>query len=558
MSWDGSGELQTMTKHLSIRAAADGHSRAWIARSIIGAALIFVVIVRLAGRLDDPPFPLDDPAIRYLLVLISGGVAMLTGVIWFCFRSSYSLRLRLGAAVFAAIGVLTVAGVIAGLRFTRRLEFSGSLAPRLTPGEQDLGALPIDTLGRKTDFAAITADDFPQFLGPDRRGWISEPPLARNWQSQPPRQLWRRPVGAGWSAFAAANGFAVTMEQRGNQECVVCYEIATGRPNWMHAIVARHESTLGGIGPRSTPTIHDGRVYALGATGVLRCLDGSGQLLWKDDLRKRYGLSDSDDEEQVMFGRAASPLIVDSLVVVPGGGPPGKAKSLVAFDRKSGQLVWEAENKLPTGLYDQIGYASPALATLGGCRQIVIVNESTASGHDSASGQCLWSHPWPGRSNGNASVSQAVAVGDSRVLLSKGYGGGAELIELTAGSGGELSVTSLWKVPRVLQTKFSNVVIHRDHAFALSEGILECVDLQNGRRRWKNGRFGHGQILGVGELALVLSEEGELNLVELNPEKFVQHASFMALRGKTWNNLCLYGGQLLIRNAEEAACFELP
>ncbi len=178
--------------------------------------------------------------------------------------------------------------------------------------------------------------------------------------------------------------------------------------------------------------IHEGRVYALGATGVLQCLDGSGKLLWSDNLRKRYGVTDSEDEQNVMFGRAASPLIVDSLVIVPGGGPQGNAKNLVAFDRETGRLVWEAENRLPSGQADQIAYASPTLATLAGRRQILIVNESTASGHDPATGVRLWSHPWPGRSNGNANVSQAVAVGANRVLLSKAYGGGTELIELSA------------------------------------------------------------------------------------------------------------------------------
>jgi outer membrane protein assembly factor BamB len=207
---------------------------------------------------------------------------------------------------------------------------------------------------------------------------------------------------------------------------------------------------------------------------------------------------------------------------------------------------------------DQIAYASPSLATLAGRRQITIVNESTVSGHDPVTGQLLWSHPWPGKSNGNASVSQAVAVGDDRVLLSKAYGEGAELLQLSEGTGGQLTVTTVWKSARVLQTKFNNVVVHQENAFALSEGILECVDLATGRRRWKSGRYGHGQILGVGDLLLVMSEEGELNLVELNPERLVHLGSFQALSGKTWNNLCLYGKQLLVRNAEEAVCYELP
>ena len=531
----------------------------WIARPVIALSLLVVLLVRLIGRLDDAPFPLDDPAIRNLVTLISCFIAVLALWIWFCFRSSYPRRTRmavLAGSVFAIIAL--VAGVgIAG--FTRVLHFSGSMVPRLAAGEGEIEPPSTQATTKGANLATTAPDDFSQFLGPERSGWIAGPALSSDWQSAPPKQLWKRAVGAGWSAFAAVNGFAVTLEQRRGEEWVVCYEIESGTPVWGHAIEARHENALGGIGPRSTPTIHEGRVYALGATGVLRCLDGAtGKLLWSDDLRARYGVTAEEDEQLVMWGRAASPLIVARMVIVPGGGPAAKAKNLVAFDLETGRLVWESENLTDDGMADQIAYASPSLATLAGRQQILIVNESTASGHDLTTGRRLWSHPWPGHSNANASASQAVPIEPNRVLLSKGYSGGAELIELSPESGDELNVKSVWKIPRVLQTKLSNVVVQGGHAFALSEGILECVEVASGQRRWKSGRYGHGQILGVGELILVLSEEGDLHLVELNPNKFVQLGSIQALSGKTWNNLCLYGKRLLIRNAEEAACFELP
>jgi outer membrane protein assembly factor BamB len=455
--------------------------------------------------------------------------------------------------------IAALVGGIAAAGMTRVIHFSGSMVPRLARGEHDFDNSSTEQ-ATEVDLTTTTPNDFPQFLGPERNGWIPGPPLLSDWKKTPPRLLWMRPIGAGWSAFAAVNGFAVTLEQRRDEEWVTCYEIDSGRQAWGHAIKARHENPLGGIGPRSTPTIFEGRVYALGATGVLRCLDGAtGKLIWSDDLRQRYGLDAESEEAMVMWGRSASPLIVDRTVVVPGGGPAGKAKNLAAFDVESGKLAWEAENRTEEGALDQIAYASPALATLAGRRQILIVNESTASGHDATTGTRLWSHPWPGDSGGAASASQAVRVGENRVLLSKGYSGGAELIEISpAGSGEGLLVKTVWKIPRVLQTKFTNVVVYEDHAFGLSEGILECVELASGKRKWKKGRYGHGQILGVGELLLVLSEEGELNLVELNTRKLVEHGTAPALTGKTWNNLCLYGNRLLVRNGDEAACLELP
>jgi outer membrane protein assembly factor BamB len=410
------------------------------------------------------------------------------------------------------------------------------------------------------DLKTTTADDFPQFLGPDRSCWIAAQELAKDWSDKQPRLLWKRPVGAGWSGFAAVNGHAVTIEQRGAEETVTCYSIDTGEPEWGHAITARHEQAMGGIGPRSTPTIHQGRVFTLGATGVLQCLDGSnGTVLWSDDLRKRYEVSALEDEAMVMWGRSASPLIVDAMVVVPGGGPVGKAKNLVAFEAESGKLLWESQSLKEDGIPDQIGYASPGLATIAGRRQILIVNETTASGHDPATGNMLWSYPWPSHSNGDACASQAVAVDDNHLFLSKGYSTGAELIELSAGGPeGRLTAKSMWKMPKVLQTKFTNVVIRDGHAYGLSEGILECVEVASGKRKWKAGRYGHGQILGVGDQLLVLSEEGELSLVDASPKALTSRGTLQALTGKTWNTLCLYGKRLLVRNAEEAACYELP
>jgi outer membrane protein assembly factor BamB len=251
----------------------------------------------------------------------------------------------------------------------------------------------------------------------------------------------------------------------------------------------------------------------------------------------------------VQWGRAGSPLIVDDLVVVPAGGPTGKCRSLIAYRAETGDVVWE-------GGREQISYASPALATIDGVRQILIVNEATVSGHDPATGEQLWLHPWPGDSKANASSSQAVALPGDRVLLSKGYGGGAEMLGLEVAEGKWL-VTSLWRNRKVLETKFTNLFVRDEHAFGLSNGILECVDLATGKKRWKQGRYGHGQILGVGDLVLVQAETGEIALALANPDDFVELGRIDALASMTWNNLCLFGNKLLVRNDREAICFQL-
>jgi outer membrane protein assembly factor BamB len=380
--------------------------------------------------------------------------------------------------------------------------------------------------------------------------------LDPDWTSSAPQELWRRPIGAGWSGFSAVHSYAFTMEQRGPLELVTCYEVETGKPCWSHSIETRHETVMGGVGPRCTPTVHDGKVYALGATGVLRCLDGAtGELIWSDNIPARYDVTAQADLRAVAWGRAASPLIVDGMVVVPFGGPvQGPFHSLAAYDAGSGQLLW-------TGGNQQVSYSSPALTTLAGRRQIVIVNESTVSGHDPATGAQLWSYPWPGSSTGSASVSQAVPVGSNRLLLSKGYGQGAELIEIGAGGDGGLTASSLWDDTRVLKTKFTNVVVLGDEVYGLSDGILECVRLSDGKRLWKDRRradLEHGQLLCVGNLILAQAESGDVVLFQPDPGGYRELGRFAALNDQTWNNLCLYGPYLLTRNSVEAACFKLP
>jgi outer membrane protein assembly factor BamB len=252
--------------------------------------------------------------------------------------------------------------------------------------------------------------------------------------------------------------------------------------------------------------------------------------------------------------------MVDDWVVVPAGGPVnGKHVSLVAFHKDTGDEVWEGGN-------EQVGYSSPSLALINGQRQIVIVNESNVSGHvvdktsqpHSNPGAVLWEFAWPGSSVANANVSQAHAVPDSRIFVSKAYGGGAALMQLTPRADGNYDVAEIWHNPKVLKTKFANVVIRGGYVFGLSDGILECVALDTGRRMWKSRRYGHGQILLAGDLLLVQAESGEVALVEPSPQRPTELGRFQAIEGKSWNNLCLYGPYLLVRNGQEAACYRLP
>lgn len=531
-----------------------------VATTIILVCLVVMLLVRIFRDEMAAVIKMFDSASANLSTLVLSFFITMTVAVWFLCFSDYTWRTK--GKVLGALLVLAVV-VAGGFRIDGP---TGDMAFALAPRPWLAKFLPVDAppapkhadqgVSAQADLATTTAADYPRFLGPRGANYLASAggmPLSRDWEATPPKLLWRQTSGQGWSAFSAVNGFAVTLEQHGNDEWVTCYEAATGTLVWKCVQPGRHEAPMGGLGPRSTPTIHEGRVYTIGGMGRLLCLDGQdGKVIWEKDLLAETGSDVATEKQAIMWGRAGSPLVVADLglLVVPGGGRDGQATSLIAYDLVTGAERWR-------GGTSQISYVSPIEATLAGRRQIISVNEEDVTGHDCESGEVLWKHDWPGSSSGNASCSQPHVLAGDRILLSKGYGEGAEVIRIRE-KNGKFSVESMWKNSRVLKTKFTNITIISDHAYGLCDGILECVNLGDGKSLWRRGRYGHGQLLGVGDLLLVLGEDGRLALVEANPEKHVELGRIDALDGKTWNSIALHGKLLLIRNAQEAACFELP
>lgn len=421
--------------------------------------------------------------------------------------------------------------------------------------ERAVAALSVRLDWKETDH------DYPRFLGNGYWAEVKAVDIEADWSAHPPKLLWTQPIGAGWSGFAIVGDYAVTQEQRGGQEMVVCYELKSGRVAWSHADEARWDPSgpgaLGGVGPRATPTIHNGRVYTHGATGILNCIDAStGKAIWTHDTLAEFGA------ENISWGKSDSPLIVDDNVVISVGGLNNN--SLVAFNRETGEVAWTAGSH-------RSSYASPVLAEIGGVRQILVVNENFLTAHDAATGSVLWEHPWDGDSNGNASASQPVPVGDDRIFLSKGYGIQSQLLQVRIapkaaaaekadGQAEKWSTEVIWSKP-VLRTKFGNVVIRDGVLYGIDDIDMDAADLETGTRYWKKRRrpdLGHGQIMLVGDKILVISESGELVLIAAESDKYRELAKLQAIEGVTWNNPALSGKYLLVRNAEEAACFELP
>ena len=482
----------------------------------------------------------SESSFRYPAAIALALVTTLVLLFWLVLTAPWSRRLRAAGAVLLLLAIVAFGYAV-------RLDgWTGDMAPILSwrwserPRENLAESSPLGTSGGQADFTTTTVADFPQFLGPERNGVLPGIQLARDWNAHPPREVWRRPIGAGWSGFAVVGDYAVTQEQRGTDELVVCYRVASGEPVWANAHNdVRFSEALGGEGPRATPTISAGRVYALGATGILDCLDATGNVIWSHNIVK-------ENEAKVPeWGKSGSPLVIGNRVIVSAGGD--EDRSLVAYDAESGDVLWQAGS-------DPSSYASPLLVTLAGHQQIVMVNAQSVVAHSPENGKILWQHAWPGET---AKVTQPVPIDNERLLVAAGYGVGAEMLRIRQGADGNLIVEEQWK-SRSPNPKFTNLVVHKGHVYGLDEGILSCVDLENGRRRWKRGRYGHGQILLVGDLLLVLAESGEVVLVEPSPEKLIELTRFEALSSKTWNSPTFAGKYLLVRNDQEAACFELP
>ncbi len=527
-----------------------------------------VVIAQVFGEQLEPNLPLFDGAVVNIVSLVFSFSAFLTLYIWFVWLSPYSFQtqrtifavpLGLVALAFATLRYEGVDGYMKPIfvpRWYPRHEavLARNSAPAVVEPKAEAGSseTPSPTPAARTvDLKTESPNDFPQFLGPQRNNQLPDTQLAGDWNETPPREVWKRDIGPGWSGFAARNGFAVTLEQRGDDEWVTCYDMATGELVWHHAAPGRHTEAIGGVGPRSTPTIDSGLVFVQGATGLVRCIDGaSGQLVWQDDLLKRYDMTQADSEAAVKWGRSGSPVIASDLVIYPAGGKGANVRSLIAYDKQSGQVAWEAGD-------DQISYASPVLTTISGVQQIVYVSEKKIAGYELNDGKQLWQHEWPSHSNADANCSQGIPQPDERVLVSKGYGIGATLLQLKK-TGEQFAAEPIWESRRVLKTKYTNVTVIAGFAYGLSDGVLECVEVESGKQKWRGGRYGHGQLLGVGDKLLVLGEDGDLMLVAADPQKFRQLGKIEALKGISWNNLCLSGKTLLIRNGKQAACYELP
>jgi len=406
-------------------------------------------------------------------------------------------------------------------------------APEI-PVEPGLDAKPAEAAPAPAPTAPATAISWPGFRGSHRDGIVAGVRVGTDWGAAPPVAVWRRPIGPGWSSFAVAGNILYTQEQRGDDEIVSAYRVSSGEPVWVHRDAARFYETNGGAGPRATPTLDGGRVYSLGATGILNALDArSGRVVWSRDAAAATGAP------VPIWGFSGSPVVADRLVIVALGG------TLAAFDLATGGPRWQA------GSGD--GYSSPHLATIAGVPQILLVGSAGTASVATAGGKPLWSHAWPA---GSTVAVQPAVVPDGDLLF--GSTSGLRRVAFTRRPDG-WNVAEGW-TSNGLKPYFNDFVVHKGYAYGFDGAILAAVNLQDGMRAWKGGRYGQGQLvlLPDQDVLLVLSEEGELVLVRATPERFMEIARAPGITGKTWNHPVVIGDLLLVRNGEEMAAFRLP
>jgi outer membrane protein assembly factor BamB len=523
----------------------------------VGIALGLVIsIVKSLQEIDTRSIYLGLDGMRLPIGFALAAFALTTAIVLY-------VRPKLRHLAIAIVGLILAA--FGATQFVRIESFYGNMIPRITwrwkpTAEQEIQSYLVSTAKSRNadavhDLFVPTEHDFPGFLGPNRDATVTNVQLSSDWVAQPPRLLWKHPVGLGWSSFATMGKVAIDLEQRGDSECVICYNMLSGEEIWCYADNSRFADEHGD-GPRSTPTIYKDRVYAMGANGTLVCLDlQTGKLIWR-----RSTLEDPA-KQNLLWGMSGSPLIYDDFVVVTPGA--GEGSSAIAYSLDNGREVWRSGD-------DPAAYSSPIEVTLCGERQILSFNGAGLRSY-AIDGTPIWLQPWltQGESQ-RVNVAQPVVVSPAvmrenneksdrfgHVLISSGYDNGTALLKVTRNATDNWTVETVW-LSKNLKSKMSNFVVCGTFIYGLDNGILTCLNLKDGQRRWKRGRYGHGQLLVVNDKLLIQAESGDIALVALNPNQHNELATMKGLESKTWNHVALSGSILIVRNDREAAAYELP
>ena len=500
----------------------------------VAAALLGVIAIALTASAIKPPI---------YVVLFGLPIVMTAWAIWVLRESRRERRPRVGGliACFVVIGAAFPLMRVNGTHGNMRADLHWRWTPTaeemyLAQRPQSAGPTTVPT-ERQIE---LQPGDWPGFRGPRRDGVVRGLTISTDWAQSPPAVLWRQRVGPAWSSMAVVDGCVFTQEQRGPREAVVCRDANTGRETWAHEDAARFDEAMSGPGPRATPTFANGRIYAQGALGTLSCLDAAtGRLIWSRDVRADSGAA------VPMWAFSNSPLVTGDRVIVFAGGE-GK-KSLLAYPLDGGAPLWTADA-------GKVSYASPQQVESGPQQAVAMFTTEGFFGIDGKTGHVLWQYPIePGV--GVPAVVQACQTNASTFVLGAGAAFGLQRVHV---SGDGKSAARDW-ITRKMKPSFSDMVYHDGFIYGFDGTVFCCMDATTGERRWRDGRYGAGQVLLLADqgVMIVTSEEGEAILLRCNPQKNEELGRVPAITGKTWNHPAIAGDRLYVRSDAEMGCLQL-
>ncbi len=387
------------------------------------------------------------------------------------------------------------------------------------------------------------AADWPQFLGPTRNAVSAETGLAKSWPEKGPPVVWEREAGEGFSGPVVSDGTLILFHRVGGEEVVEALDAASGKPRWRFAYPTAYSDPYGkGDGPRSTPLVAGGKVYTLGAEGMLHCLGlKDGKPVWQKALAKEYELRPS------FFGVATSPLLEGDLLLLNVG---AKGAGIVAFNKDSGREVWKATD-------DEASYSSPVAATLGGVRHVFFFTRTGLADLDPKDGKVRFSKRWRSRMQASVNAAAPLVVGDE-VFLTASYGTGAVLLRV-----GKDGAEEVWKGDASLSSHYNTPIVKDGYLYGIdgrqeAGARLRCVELKSGAVKWEQDRFGcASMILADGQL-IALTENGDLVLIEPAPEGYREKARAAVLSATPCRaEIALADGRLYGRDGKRLVCWNV-
>lgn len=417
-----------------------------------------------------------------------------------------------------------------------QMEWRGGMVPHVGIKNGDSTAAQTIT-NNKNNFRP-NSSNWSQFRGPNRDGVSPQQGVKIKWNQQPdPR--WKIPSGEGHSSVVVNEDTVFTLEQNGNEETLFARKLSNGKEQWKFSIDTKWDDMMSGTGPRSTPTLHNGEIFTLFSNGLLCCINAqSGKLNWKTKtIDESYKFPE--------WGISCSPLIWNNLIVLNQGGENSAAH---AYDIVSGKLAWNSD------FHGEGVYISPTLLEFFGEKHLLVAVSGKVASLNPENGKLRWEHPWKIFLN-NALIAQPIQLGSDRLLLSAGYGKGAECLQIKKTNNG-YQLYTVWK-SKNLKSKFSNPVLKNGFLYGFSENLLVCLNATSGDLQWRGKKYGYGRIIISEDKLVILGNTGILSVVEASPNQFNELYSGALLSDvRCWNGPALVGGYFLAMNGQELACFD--